>query len=75
MRELDNDRPPALSGRGNQDVTVTFMPCMSSVDDFLIFVFLGLENDEIDTKIVFSCVICIEEIKHGYGNCDVTVAC
>ena len=39
------------------------MPCMSSVDNFLIFVFLGLENDEIDTKIVFSCVICIEEIK------------
>ena len=51
------------------------MPCMSSVDNFLIFVFLGLENDEIDTKIVFSCVICIEEIKHGHGNRDVTVTC
>ena len=38
---------------------------MSSVDNFLIFVFLGLENDEIDTKIVFSCVICIEEIKQA----------
>ena len=50
------------------------MPCASSVDDFLIFVFLGLENDEIDTKIVFSCVICIKEIKHGHGNRYVTVA-
>ena len=49
------------------------MPCMSSVDNFLIFVFLGLENDKIDTKIVFSCVICIEKIKHGHGNRDVTV--
>ena len=39
------------------------MPRVSSVDDFLIFVFSGLENDEIDTKIVFNCVVCLEEMK------------
>ena len=39
------------------------MPRVSSVDNFLIFVFLGLENDEIDNKIVFNCVICMEEMK------------
>ena len=53
--------------------SVIFMPCVSSVDNFLIFVFLGLENNEIDSKIVFSCVNCIKEIKRGHGNRDVTV--
>ena len=60
---------------GNHDVTVTFLPCLSYVDNFLMFVLLGLEKDEIDTKIVFSCVICKEDIKHGHRNRDVPVTC
>ena len=68
VRELDSDWPHDFRDPFYQVTEITtsqslFMPCVRSVYNFLIFVFLGLENDEIDTKIVFNCVSCIEEIK------------
>ena len=70
MRELDSERPHNFRDLFYQVTEIKtsqslFMSRVSSVDNFLIFVSLGLGlgNDEIDTKIVFSCVICMEEIK------------
>ena len=67
MRELDSDRPHDFHDLFYQVTEITtaqslFMPRVSSVNNFRILVFLGLENDEINTKIVFNCVICIDEI-------------
>ena len=64
MHELDSDFRDLF----HQVTEITtsqslFMPCVRSVYNFLIFVFLGLENDKIGTKIVFNCVTCIEEMK------------
>ena len=78
LRELDSDVLISVTCfiRSRKSRGHFYAICMSSVDNFLIFVFLGLESDEIDTKIVFSCVISIEEIlKHGHGNRDITVTC
>ena len=65
MRDLDSDDLHDLFYQVTEITTSQslFMPCVRSVYNFLFFVLLGLENDEIDTRIVLNCVICIEEIK------------